>query len=58
MATESEFDTTLKIRSLEKQVEYYKIVAIQEKIWRRLCFFMAFVIVSRSIYDLWAQYGN
>ncbi len=38
MTTESEFDTTLKIRSLEKQVEYYKSAFKRAQSWRWVCY--------------------
>jgi len=50
---DSDSDLMIEIRRQERVIEAYRKDLKEEKIWRRLGLFMAFVMVSRLIYDLW-----
>ncbi len=51
----AQLDSMIEIRRLKIEAECYKSAFEHERIWRWVCLFMAFVMISRSIYDLWTQ---
>ena len=52
---EVELDTTLKIRKLERQVREYKRAFEAERIWRYAFWVVGFMVVCKTIYDIWNQ---